>query len=83
MNQIAANKIDFETKELQLATSKLQTAFCIDDVHKGVIGKIPSIQQIVEKSSPEQEITQMLRCNNISLLNELVNQSPSKINKSS
>ena len=60
MNQNAADKIELEPKELELATSQLQTAFCVEDIHKGVVGKIPSIKQIIEKSSEAQDITQML-----------------------
>lgn len=61
MNENAANKIEFETRELQLATSQLQIAFSIDDIHNGVVGKIPSIKQIIEKSNTEKEIIKMLR----------------------
>ena len=60
MNQNAANKIELETKEFELATSQLQTAFCIEDIHKGVVGKVPSIKQIIEKSSEGHDISEML-----------------------
>lgn len=61
MDQNAANRTVFRIQEFELATSQLQTAYNIEDIHNGVVGKVPSIKQIIDNSSQTQDIFQMLR----------------------